>query len=127
MKKVVFSNNGPKPVGPYSQAVRVGNILFISGMIPIDPASEKLVEGEIEQMTERILENIKIILNSENLSMENIVKTNLFLKDMQMFGRVNSVYEKYFKRNPPARSAVGVSALPKNAEIEIEAIAYYEN
>lgn len=127
MKKIVFSEKALKPVGPYSQAVRAGNLLFISGTLPIDPATGEIVEGDIEKMTERILDNIKVVLAEEKLTMHNLVKVTVFMKDMQMFGRVNAVYAKYFEKNPPARSAVGVASLPKNAEIEMEAIACYED
>jgi len=127
MKKNVFTLNAPKPVGPYSQAVRAGNLLFISGTLPIDPKTGEMVKGEIEEMTRRILDNISEILKAESLSMKNLVKVNIFLRDMALFQRVNGVYKDYFGENPPARSAVGVASLPKNAEIEIEAVACYED
>ncbi|MDD3804181.1 MAG: RidA family protein [bacterium] len=127
MKKTVFTAKAPAPVGPYSQGVRTGNMLFISGTLPIDPQTGELEEGDIEKQTKRVLENIRIILESENLSMESVVKVNVFLTDMSLFSRVNRVYGDFFKVNPPARSAVGVKSLPKNSEIEMEAIASYED
>ncbi|MGE3062283.1 MAG: RidA family protein [bacterium] len=127
MKRVIQTKNAGKPAGPYSQAIRSGNLLFISGTLPIDPSSGDIISGEIEEMTKRVMENIKALLSEEHLSMNHLVKVNIFLKDMSLFSRVNSVYKEYFDENPPARSAVGVSALPKNAEIEMEAIASYED
>jgi 2-iminobutanoate/2-iminopropanoate deaminase len=127
MKKNIYSEKAPKPVGPYSQAVKAGAFLFVSGTLPIDPVTGEMINGEIEDKTKRILENIKIILNADNLELKHIVKMTIYLKDMSLFSRVNSVYKDYFVSNPPARSAVGVSELPKNSEIEMEAVAYYED
>lgn len=126
MKKI-FNEKAPKPVGPYSQAIRAGDFLFISGTLPIDPLTGNIVDGEIETLTERTLENIKIILEGEKLSFDNLVKVNIFIKNMSDFSKINSVYEKYFKNHLPARAVVEVSNLPKNSPIEIEAVAFYEN
>jgi len=126
MKKV-YNEKAPKPVGPYSQAVKAGDLLFISGTLPIDPATGNIIEGDIETLTKRTLENIKIILEGEKLSFNNLVKVNIFIKNMSDFSKINSVYERYFKDHLPARAVVEVSNLPKNSPIEIEAIASYES
>ncbi len=126
MKKV-YNEKAPKPVGPYSQAVKAGNLLFISGTLPIDPTTGNIIDGDIETLTKRTLENIKIILEGERLSFNNLVKVNIFIKDMSNFSKINGVYERYFKDHLPARAVVEVSNLPKNSPIEIEAIASYEN
>jgi 2-iminobutanoate/2-iminopropanoate deaminase len=123
MKKVIETEKGPKAIGPYSQAVQAGNLLFLSGQIPIDPKTGELIEGDIRQQTRQALENIKGILESQRLRMEDVVKATLFLKEMGNFNQVNEVYATYFLSFPPARSTVEVAKLPKNAEIEIEAIA----
>jgi 2-iminobutanoate/2-iminopropanoate deaminase len=123
MKKVIETEKGPKAIGPYSQAVQAGNLLFLSGQIPIDPKTGELIEGDIRQQTRQALENIKGILESQRLRMEDVVKATLFLKEMGNFNQVNEVYATYFPSFPPARSTVEVAKLPKNAEIEIEAIA----
>uniref|UniRef100_A0A7C3J6E1 RidA family protein n=1 Tax=candidate division WOR-3 bacterium TaxID=2052148 RepID=A0A7C3J6E1_UNCW3 len=126
MKKV-YNEKAPKPIGPYSQAVKAGDLLFISGTLPIDPATGNIIEGDIETLTKRTLENIKIILEGEKLSFNNLVKVNIFIKNMSDFSKINSVYERYFKDHLPARAVVEVSNLPKNSPIEIEAIASYES
>ncbi|MEO0234070.1 MAG: RidA family protein [candidate division WOR-3 bacterium] len=126
MKKI-FNEKAPKPVGPYSQAIRAGDFLFISGTLPIDPLTGNIVEGDIETLTERTLENIKIILEGEKLSFDNLVKVNIYIKNILDFSRINSVYEKYFKDHLPARAVVEVSNLPKNSPIEMEAVAFYES
>jgi 2-iminobutanoate/2-iminopropanoate deaminase len=123
MKKVIETEKGPKAIGPYSQAVQAGDLLFLSGQIPIDPKTGELIEGDIRQQTRQALENIKGILESQRLRMEDVVKATLFLKEMGNFNQVNEVYATYFLSFPPARSTVEVAKLPKNAEIEIEAIA----
>jgi 2-iminobutanoate/2-iminopropanoate deaminase len=123
MKKVIETEKGPKAIGPYSQAVQAGNLLFLSGQIPIDPKTGELIEGDIRQQTRQAFENIKGILESQRLRMEDVVKATLFLKEMGNFNQVNEVYATYFPSFPPARSTVEVAKLPKNAEIEIEAIA----
>ena len=122
-KKVIHTNKAPKAIGPYSQAIQAGNFLFLSGQIPLDPKTGELVKGDIRQQTQQILENIKGILESQKLGMENVVKSTIFLKDIGNFHQVNEVYSTYFPSSPPARSTVEVAKLPRDADIEIEAIA----
>ncbi len=122
-KKVIQVEKAPKAIGPYSQAIQAGNFLFLSGQIPIDPKTGELVQGDIRQQTRRVLENIKGILESEKLEMDDIVKVTIFLKDIGNFNQVNEIYATYFPSSPPARSTVGVAKLPRDVEIEIEAIA----
>ncbi|TFB08423.1 RidA family protein [Candidatus Atribacteria bacterium MT.SAG.1] len=123
-KEIILSKKAPAAIGPYSPALKVGNLIFASGQIPIDPKTGKMIEGDIESKTRMVLENLKVVLEPYSISMENIVKTTIFLKDMNNFSRVNKVYGEYFKEKFPARSCVEVSRLPKDAEIEIEAIAF---
>ncbi|GAB4299975.1 MAG: RidA family protein [Myxococcota bacterium] len=124
-RKIIFSENAPKAIGPYSQAVKVsaGALYFLSGQVPLDPATGKLVEGDISAMTKRALENLKAVLSAEGLDFSNVVKTTIYLTDMSNFTKVNEVYSGYFKENPPARATVAVSALPLGAPVEIELIA----
>lgn len=126
MFKSIFTENAPQAVGPYSQAVRAGDFIFLSGQIPIDSKTNQLVESDIVKQTRQVLQNIKGILESENLSMKNIVKTTLFITDMNLFSAVNEEYGKFFGQFRPARSTVEVSRLPKDVLIEIEAIAAYQ-
>lgn len=112
-------------VGPYNIAVRVGDLLFCSGQIPLDPVTGEMVTGDIQGQTKRVLENIKIILSDQKLSFANVVKATVFLTDMGDFAAVNEVYAKYFTEPYAARAAVAVSALPKGADIEIEVMAHY--
>ena len=123
MKKVIQTERAPKAIGPYSQAIQAGNLLFLSGQIPLDPKTGELVKGDIGQQTKQVLENIKGVLESQKLGMENVVKVTIFIKDIGNFNRVNEVYATYFPPPAPARSTVEVAKLPRNAEIEIEAIA----
>ena len=122
-KKVIQTEKAPKAIGPYSQAIQAGNFLFLSGQIPLDPKTGELVEGDIRQQTKQVLENIKGVLESQKLGMENVVKVTIFLKDIGNFNQVNEVYATYFPSSPPARSTVEVSKLPRNTEIEIEVVA----
>jgi 2-iminobutanoate/2-iminopropanoate deaminase len=122
-KKVIQTERAPKAIGPYSQAIQAGNFLFLSGQIPLDPETGELVKGDIGQQTKQLLENIKGILESQELGMEDVVKVTIFLRDIGNFNRVNEVYATYFLPPAPARSTVEVAKLPRNAEIEIEAIA----
>ena len=124
MKKVIQTEKAPKPIGPYSQAIRAGNFIFLSGQIPINPKTGELVKGDIRQQTQQVLENIRGVLESQGLGMQDVVKVNIFLKDMGNFNEMNEVYATRFSSSPPARSTVEVAKLPKNADIEIEAIAY---
>ena len=123
-KEIILSKKAPTAIGPYSPALKVGNLIFASGQLPIDPETGEMIEGDIESKTRMVLENLKAVLEPYLISMENVVKTTIFLKDMNNFARVNKVYGEYFKEKFPARSCVEVSRLPKDAEIEIEAIAF---
>ena len=122
-KKVIQTDKAPKALGPYSQAIQAGNLLFLSGQIPIDPATGELVKGDIADKTRRVMENIKAVLESQGLSMEDVVKSTVFLKSINDFGRFNEIYATYFRSAPPARSTVEVSRMAKDADIEIEMIA----
>ncbi len=123
MKKIISTTDAPAAVGPYSQAVRVGNFVFCSGQIPLDPKSGQLVTGDISAQTKRVMENIAAVLKAESLNFENIVKTTIFLTNLGDFQTVNELYGGYFQSAPPARSTVQVAALPKGANVEIEVIA----
>jgi len=122
-KRVIHTDRAPEAIGPYSQAIQAGNFLFLSGQIPLDPKTGELVKGDIRQQTLQVLENIKGVLESQKLGMENVVKVTVFLKDIGNFNQVNEVYTTYFPSSPPARSTVEVARLPRDADIEIEAIA----
>jgi 2-iminobutanoate/2-iminopropanoate deaminase len=123
-KEIILSKKAPAAIGPYSPALKVGNLIFASGQVPIDPKTGKMIEGDIEAKARRTLENLKAVLKPYSIGLENVVKTTIFLKDMNNFSRVNKVYGEYFKEKFPARSCVEVSRLPKDAEIEIEAMAF---
>lgn len=123
MKKIVATSDAPAAIGPYSQGIRSGEMLFCAGQIPLDPKTGQIVSDDISEQTRRVLENISAILKAEHLNFENVVKTTIFLTSMGDFQAVNEVYGTYFRENPPARSTVAVSALPKNAKVEIEVIA----
>ena len=123
-KRVVRTDRAPAPVGPYSQAILAGGWLFISGQIPIDPATGKMVEGSFEEKVRRVLENIKAIVEAAGGTLRDIVKVTVYLKDIRRFEEFNRVYSEYFREDPPARVVVEVSNLPKGAELEVEAIAY---
>jgi 2-iminobutanoate/2-iminopropanoate deaminase len=123
-KRIIKTDQAPAAIGPYSQAVRIGNMLYTSGQIALDPRSGEFLSGELEQETERTLENISAILKADGLSLDNIVKTTVYLTDLRYFTRMNQIYEKYFSENKPARACAQVAALPKGAKVEIEAIAF---
>jgi 2-iminobutanoate/2-iminopropanoate deaminase len=123
-KEIILSKKAPAAIGPYSPALKVGNLIFASGQVPVDPKTGEMIEGDIEAQTKRVLENMKAVLKPYSIGLENVVKATVFLKDMNNFSRVNKVYGEYFKEKFPARSCVEVSRLPKDAEIEIEAIAF---
>jgi 2-iminobutanoate/2-iminopropanoate deaminase len=123
MKKSVFTSDAPAAIGPYSQGVRVGRFLFCSGQIPLDPKSGQIVSGDIASQTRRVMDNIGAILKAEGVTFDNIVKTTIFLANLGDFQTVNEAYGSYFKEDPPARSTVQVSALPRGANVEIEVIA----
>ena len=121
-RSVVKTDKAPSAIGPYSQGIVAGDLLFISGQLPLNPATGEFVEGDIEMHTRQCLENVKAVAEAAGFSLDGALKMTVFLTDMADFLRVNRVYERYFPVNPPARSAVQVAALPKNATVEIEAI-----
>ncbi len=123
-KEIILNKKAPAVVGPYSPALKVGNLIFASGQIPIDPKTGKMIEGDIEAKTRMVLENLKAVLKPYSIDLENVVKITIFLKEMSNYARVNKIYGEYFKEKFPARSCIEVSRLPKDAEIEIEAIAF---
>jgi 2-iminobutanoate/2-iminopropanoate deaminase len=123
MKETISTSEAPGAIGPYSQAVRIGSFLFCSGQIPLDPKSGQIVPGDIAVQTRRVLDNIAAVLKAEDLSLDHVVKTTIFLTNLGDFQAVNEVYGSYFKQDPPARSTVQVAALPKGANVEIEVIA----
>ena len=127
MKKIISTSEAPAAVGPYSQAVRVGSTIYCAGQIPLDPKSGQIVSGDISAQTRRVLDNVAAILKAEGLTFDNIVKTTIFLTNLGDFQTVNEVYGSYFRNQPPARSTVQVSALPKGANVEIEVIAVTGN
>jgi len=127
MKKIISTSEAPAAIGPYSQAVRSGRFLFCSGQIPLDPKSGQIISGDIAAQTRRVLDNIAAVLRAEGLTFDNAVKTTIFLTDLGDFQTVNEIYGSYFKQDPPARSTVQVSALPKGAKVEIEVIAAADN
>ena len=123
MKKVVQTDKAPKAIGPYSQGIVAGDFLFVSGQAPIDPTTMKLVEGGVEAEAVQVMKNLKNILAASGLDFSNVVKTTVFLTDMNNFALVNDIYRSYFDNEPPARSCVAVVALPMGALVEIEVIA----
>ena len=123
MRDVVLTDRGPKPIGPYSQAIRTSGFLYVSGQVALDPKTGEFAGADIRQQTQRTLENIKGILEAAGSNLHHVVKTTVFLKDMNDFAAMNEVYGKYFSSAPPARSTVQVARLPKDALVEIEVIA----
>jgi 2-iminobutanoate/2-iminopropanoate deaminase len=123
MKDIVLTDKGPKPIGPYSQAVKSNGFLFASGQVALDPRTNEFLGGDIRQQTERALENIKAIVEAAGSNFHHVVKTTVFLKDMNDFAAMNEAYGKFFPAAPPARSTVQVARLPKDALVEIEVIA----
>jgi 2-iminobutanoate/2-iminopropanoate deaminase len=123
MKEIVTTERGPKPIGPYSQAVKTNGFLYLSGQVALDPKTNEMHAGDIRQQTERVLENIKGILEAAGSNLHHVVKTTVFLKDMNEFPAMNEVYARYFTTAPPARSTVQAVRLPKDALVEIEVIA----
>lgn len=123
MKTVISTTNAPAAIGPYSQAIRVGNLVFTSGQIPIDPATGSFIEGGIKEQTRQSLLNVKAVLNEAGTTMDHVIKTTVFMADMNDFAEMNSVYAEFFNAPYPARSAVAVKTLPKGALVEIEVIA----
>ena len=123
MKKVISTAEAPQAIGPYSQAIEAGGVVFVSGQIPLIPATGELVEGSVEVQTARVLENLKAILEAAGSSLESVVKTTVYITNMDDFAKVNGIYGQYFQENPPARVCVEVSKLPKGALVEIDVIA----
>ena len=123
MKDIVLTDKGPKPIGPYSQAVKSNGFLFASGQVALDPRSNEFSGGDIRQQTERAMENIKAVVEAAGSNLHHVVKSTVFLKDMNDFAAMNEAYGKYFTAAPPARSTVQVARLPKDALVEIEVIA----
>ncbi|MDP8217376.1 MAG: RidA family protein [Candidatus Theseobacter exili] len=124
MKRIIRTDLAPAAIGPYSQAVEAGGFLFVSGQIPIDPMSGELETGSIEKQTERVINNITGILNSANMSIDNVVKTTLYLADINNFIKVNNIYSQIFKTSLPARACIEAAALPKGVGVEMDVIAY---
>lgn len=124
MKKVIHTDNAPKAVGPYSQAVQMGDFLFCSGQISIDPKTNEVFTGDIKTQTEMVMKNIDAVLTQAGLNFSNVIKTTIFITNMNDFATVNEIYAKSFKEAPPARSTVAVAGLPKGVNVEIEVIAH---
>ncbi len=122
-KRIIKTDLAPAAIGPYSQGIRIGDFLFTSGQIALDPATGEMCSGEIEQETEKTLQNIEAILKAGGLSLSHVVKTTVYLADLNHFSRMNQVYEQFFSTNKPARACVQVAALPKGAKVEIDAVA----
>ena len=123
MRTVVSTEHAPKAIGPYSQAIKANGMIFVSGQTPLDPTTQLMIEGGVAEQARRVLENISAILKEAGSSMEKVVRCGVFLKDMNDFAVMNEVYATFFKANPPARSTVQVSRLPKDCLVEIDAIA----
>ena len=123
MKTPISTDRGPRAIGPYSQAIRANGFLFLSGQTPLDPATQQLVVGNITEQTTRVLENLKGVLEAAGSSLDRVVKTTVYLKDMNDFAAMNEVYACYFPTDPPARATVEVARLPKDARVEIDLIA----
>ena len=124
MKEIISTKNAPGAIGPYSQGVRAGNMVFVSGQIPIDPETGEFVSGEIIEQTEQVLKNLRAVLEAAGSGLENVVKTTVFLVEMNDFAAMNEVYGRYFSNNKPARATVEAARLPRDARVEIECIAF---
>jgi 2-iminobutanoate/2-iminopropanoate deaminase len=122
-KQIIHTNDAPAAIGPYSQAIKVGSLFFTTGQIPIDPEIGQVVKGDIEAQTRRVMDNLGALLAAANLSFNDVVKTTIFIRDMDQFATINKVYGAYFSDNPPVRSTVQVSRLPLDVDIEIELVA----
>ena len=123
MRDIISTDRGPRAIGPYSQAIRANGFLFLSGQVSLDPATQQLVPGDIAAQTTRVLENLKAVLEAAGSSLDRVVKTTVYLKDMNDFSAMNEVYARYFPNDPPARATVEVARLPKDARVEIDLIA----
>lgn len=125
-KQVISTTDAPAAIGPYSQAIRAGNMLFVSGQIPLHPQTGEIVGTTAAEQARQVLNNLQAVLHAGGASLENVVKTTIFLTDLGQFAAVNAVYAEFFPQNPPARSTVQVAALPRGVQVEIEAIAIVE-
>src|SRR5580704_5725374 len=123
MRDVIATDGAPKAIGPYSQAIRAGGLLFTSGQVAIDPATQQVIAGDIAAQTDRVMKNLSAILETAGSGLEKVVRCTVFLKNMNDFGAMNEVYARYFKQAPPARSTVEVARLPKDVQVEIDVIA----
>ena len=123
-KKIIATSKAPAAIGPYSQAIRIGDFLYTSGQISLDPETMEMITGDIEVETEKVLKNLEAILKADGLDLNNIIKTTVYLTDLSEFARMNQVYEKFFADTKPARACVQVAALPKGAKVEIDAVAH---
>ncbi|MDX2153422.1 MAG: RidA family protein [Bryobacteraceae bacterium] len=123
MKEIIATPHAPAAIGPYSQAVAFANLIFLSGQIPLDPATQQVIDGDVRAQTARVLENLKAVLEADGSSLDNVLKTTVYLRTMDDFPAMNEVYAKFFASNPPARATVAVAGLPRNVSVEIDAIA----
>lgn len=123
MKTVIQTNNAPQAIGPYSQGILAGDTLYVSGQIPVIPATGAIVSDKVEEQARQVMENVKAVVEATGLTLDNVVKTSVFIKNMDDFGTINAVYSEYFKENCPARACVEVARLPKDVLLEMEAIA----
>ena len=124
--KQIFTTSAPRAIGPYSQAIRTGDLLYCSGQTPLDPVTMEIVSPHIEEQTKRVIANLELVLQAEGLSLTDVIKTNVFLADMRLFAQMNTAYAAYFGTHSPARTTVAVKGLPYDAMIEIECIAEYK-
>lgn len=124
--KLIHTDKAPKAIGPYSQAVKAGNMLFVSGQVPFNPETMEIVEGGVKEQTAQSLRNVEAILKEAGLDFSNVVKSTVFIKDMNEFAQINEVYSEFFKENKPARACVEVARLPRDVRVEIEVIAVFE-
>ena len=125
-KEIISTKNAPAAVGPYEQGIKAGSLVFTAGQIPLRPDTNELISGSIEKETEQVLKNIKAVLEAGGSSMDNVIKTTVYLKDMSDFSKMNEVYQSFFSNSKPARSCVEVSKLPKDARVEIDAVAFFK-
>jgi 2-iminobutanoate/2-iminopropanoate deaminase len=123
MKETISTNNAPSAIGPYSQAIKAGNMIFVSGQIPIDPATGNFVSDDVKEQTVQVLKNLSAVLEAAGATLNNVVKTTVFLEDMNDFGVMNEIYGEYFNENKPARATVQAARLPRDAKVEIDCIA----
>ncbi|MBU6157409.1 MAG: RidA family protein [Bacteroidetes bacterium] len=122
-KKIIHTESAPAPIGPYSQGVKKGNMLFVSGQIALDPLTQELVGGDVEAEAHQVMKNLKAVLNAAGMDFSEVIKTSIFLSDMSLFPKVNEIYGQYFTGEFPARETVAVKGLPKNVNVEISAVA----